>query len=183
MSDDNKLPEPDNIDDTFGLCPECGRYNDCLNVGRSHWFYCHTHKTKWLIGANLFSGWRDEDETIWGANNKRLEEYREVHPVFLEHPAGLAKLATASVNGGDTISANAADPWQALELLGSRLERSNDIEALDGLEAAVAAFAASELSLEQTAVARFLRALLGQLSRRKLTITRSDMEGWIDCPF
>ncbi len=69
---------------------------------------------------------------------------------FLEHPAGLAKLATASVNGNDTISTSAADPWQALELLGSRLERSNDIEALDGLEAAVAAFAASELRARKT---------------------------------
>ncbi len=49
----------------FGYCPECGplRYRDrCLNIGRAHWYYCEEHLVRWCVGANLFSGWRDETE-------------------------------------------------------------------------------------------------------------------------
>jgi hypothetical protein len=47
-------------DDFFGVCPECGRCEGRANVGRSHWFYCTEHKTKWLVGSNLFSDWREQ---------------------------------------------------------------------------------------------------------------------------
>jgi hypothetical protein len=51
-------------DDTgyFGLCPTCHKTDGYLNVGRSHWFVCDEHRTKWCAGANLFSSWREETE-------------------------------------------------------------------------------------------------------------------------
>ncbi len=49
-------------DDYFGVCPECGDYDGYANVGRSHWFYCTKHKTKWCVGSNLFSDWREQTQ-------------------------------------------------------------------------------------------------------------------------
>ena len=65
----------------FGGCPTCGDNDGCLNVGRNHWYVCHLCRTKWLVGSNLFSGWRDEDETIWRRTWARIADYREVVPV------------------------------------------------------------------------------------------------------
>jgi hypothetical protein len=44
----------------FGTCPICHKTDGYLNVGNDHWFLCHTHKTKWAFGANLFSSCMDE---------------------------------------------------------------------------------------------------------------------------
>jgi hypothetical protein len=44
----------------FGGCPKCGRSDGLYNQYDVHWFVCHTHKVRWTIGANIFSGWRDE---------------------------------------------------------------------------------------------------------------------------
>ena len=69
-------------DDYFGGCPYCGANDGYMNVEREHWFICNRHKTKWLIGSNLFSGWKDEDETEWTRNEYRLENYMEVEPIL-----------------------------------------------------------------------------------------------------
>lgn len=86
MSNVIEFPKPHQLehepDDHFGGCPECGGYDDVLNIGRDHWFLCSKHKTKWCFGSNIFSSWRDEDERVWRANWQRLEEYREVRPVY-----------------------------------------------------------------------------------------------------
>jgi hypothetical protein len=58
--------------DYFGVCPHCGKNDGYLNVGKGHWFFCKEHRLKWLIGANLFSSWRDQTE----AEQRRL--YDEV---------------------------------------------------------------------------------------------------------
>ena len=68
-------------DEYFGGCPQCGRNDGYMNIGREHWFVCNRHKTKWLIGSNLFSGWKDEDEGVWTRNEYRLENYMEVEPI------------------------------------------------------------------------------------------------------
>ena len=65
----------------FGGCPECGRTKGYMNVGRSQWFVCDTHRTRWCVGMNLFSSWRDESEDEWRRNAVRLEGYREVEPL------------------------------------------------------------------------------------------------------
>jgi hypothetical protein len=70
---DNKV-----VTNFFGGCPHCGRGDDYLNVGRSHWFVCREHKVKWLAGSNLFSSWREETEEDWRRNAATLAEYREV---------------------------------------------------------------------------------------------------------
>lgn len=62
----------------FGVCPECGGSNGHLNIGSSHWYHCHRHKTKWCVGANLFSDWRYENDEIWRQNYDHLADYREV---------------------------------------------------------------------------------------------------------
>ena len=65
----------------FGGCPECGDQDGYVNVGRSHWIVCDPHRTKWWVGENLFSSWRDEDEETWRKNKVMLAGYREVEPV------------------------------------------------------------------------------------------------------
>ena len=68
-------------DEYFGGCPHCGKNDELMNVGREHWFVCNRHKTKWRIGSNLFSGWKDEDEAVWTRNEYRLERFMEVEPI------------------------------------------------------------------------------------------------------
>lgn len=70
----------------FGGCPECGGEDGFLNVGREHWFVCARHRTKWFVGGNLFSGWRDEPEEAWQENASRLSGYREVLPITSRRP-------------------------------------------------------------------------------------------------
>ena len=62
----------------FGACPVCGCYDAYLNIYKAHWFYCDTHRVKWCIGWNLFSGWRYEDEAVWQENADYLADYRDV---------------------------------------------------------------------------------------------------------
>lgn len=61
-------------------CPECERTDGYLNIGANHWGLCDQHKTCWAIGCNLFSGWQEEDEERWRANEELLQEYEEVEP-------------------------------------------------------------------------------------------------------
>jgi hypothetical protein len=71
------------VDDYFGGCPSCGRNDGCLNVYKDHWFICHKHKMRWSPGSNLFSGWREETEATWAANDALLSGYHEVTPIMV----------------------------------------------------------------------------------------------------
>jgi hypothetical protein len=95
------------------------------------------------------------------------------------------------IDDANTNDTDVTDPWQVLERLGYGMEGTADIKALDGLEAAVAAFAGPSPTFEHNAVSRFLRALLDQLcdqavrtARRALAarITQECAEplGWLD---
>lgn len=75
---------PDEHIDYFGGCPECGHCDSCLNVGRDHFNVCHEHKKSWCIGSNLFSGWKDEDESIWLPNRMLLMTYEAAKPIHNE---------------------------------------------------------------------------------------------------
>lgn len=68
----------------MGCCPQCGDTDGFLNIGRNHIGRCDTHKTAWSIGSNLFSAWRDEDESIWRANADKLADYEEVEPIHFK---------------------------------------------------------------------------------------------------
>ena len=61
----------------FGHCSFHGHKNYYLNIGRTHWMVCDECKIKWLIGENLFSSWREENETIWKKNAERIRNYKE----------------------------------------------------------------------------------------------------------
>lgn len=82
---DDDVPELTNersSEPRFGLCPECGFTDGYVNVGRSHWFLCDVHKTRWIGGANIFSSWRDESEEDWERNVDKLSGYRRVDPLW-----------------------------------------------------------------------------------------------------
>ena len=71
-------------DEYFGGCPQCGKSDGYLNVSRSHIGVCHEHRTKWPIGANLFSSWKDETEEDWRRNADKLTDYSKVDPIYPE---------------------------------------------------------------------------------------------------
>lgn len=48
--------------DILGGCSDCGDVDGYVNAGRTHRAYCLAHKTSWIVGSNLFSGWQDETE-------------------------------------------------------------------------------------------------------------------------
>ena len=66
----------------FGGCPHCGANDGYMNVEREHWCVCDKHKTKWRIGSNLFSDWKDEDPAVWTQNEYRLGGYMVVKPIY-----------------------------------------------------------------------------------------------------
>ena len=68
----------------FGGRPECGQSDDHVNVRRSHWGICGAHRTKWPIGANMFSSWHDETEDVWKRNSETLAGYADVDPIYAE---------------------------------------------------------------------------------------------------
>jgi hypothetical protein len=60
------------VNHNFGVCPICHRTSDYLNVGNDHWFVCNEHKTKWVIGANLFSSCMDETPEQQRAEQEKI---------------------------------------------------------------------------------------------------------------
>ena len=72
------------VEDYFGGCPECGKLDNVLNVGRDHWAVCHTHMAKWNFGNGLLSSWRTENEDIWRANFELIDGYTEVDAPALD---------------------------------------------------------------------------------------------------
>jgi hypothetical protein len=74
---------PCNADNHYwGVCPTCHRTDGYINAGRTHIFFCREHRTRWIIGANLFSSWRDETEDEQRALYDQLEmgKFEEVEP-------------------------------------------------------------------------------------------------------
>jgi len=78
----------------FGACPVCGESDGCLNLGRDHWFYCDQHRTRWWIGSNLFSGWRDEDEETRAWAAEKAGAFRIVAQMPWEDPDGTGEGST-----------------------------------------------------------------------------------------
>ena len=66
----------------FGGCPACGSGGNMANIGRDHWAACPVHMTKWWIGSNLFSSWREEKQADWDRNARELSGYVEVQPIY-----------------------------------------------------------------------------------------------------
>ncbi len=68
----------------FGVCPICHRTDGYLNVRNDHWFVCNEHKTKWVIGANLFSSCMDETPEQQRAEQEGIgfASYEKVKPYY-----------------------------------------------------------------------------------------------------
>lgn len=66
----------------FGACPVCEQSDGYMNVGRHHYFVCHTHRKKWCAGSNLLSGWREEPASVHEENAAQLEAYEKVEPIY-----------------------------------------------------------------------------------------------------
>jgi hypothetical protein len=49
-----------------------------FNIGRGHWAVCDTCRKYVLIGPNLWSSWRSENEAVWRANHESTRGYRKV---------------------------------------------------------------------------------------------------------
>jgi hypothetical protein len=60
-------------------CPECGQEMDHYrNVGRDHFGVCLSCNVIFLVGSNLFSSWKEEDESTWADNKKYLSQFKLV---------------------------------------------------------------------------------------------------------
>jgi hypothetical protein len=92
------FPNEGSRNDYFGVCPICQRQNGMLNDGPDHWFVCNTHKTKWRVGSNLFSGWQHlTDEQLFGQRDK-LTRYRAVKEFHPMKPAPTAQEQATTTN-------------------------------------------------------------------------------------
>ena len=84
----------------YGRCPRCLKCADrWMNVYKDHWLTCSDCMTKWTIGSNLFSSWREENERKWRENLYRLAGYQEVTPVSL--PDDLDDAGNTSLDDGE----------------------------------------------------------------------------------
>jgi hypothetical protein len=74
------------IDGYWGLCPICKKTDGYLNIGRNHWFMCLEHRTRWCIGSNLFSSWRDETEAEQRRECEKIafDTFKDVKPFYPE---------------------------------------------------------------------------------------------------
>jgi hypothetical protein len=77
----NQMTDTKVFNDYFGGCPECGGNHGCVSIGRDHWIVCHDHKTKWWIGSNLFSTWRDLSPAEHRWHERVLASYTKVQPL------------------------------------------------------------------------------------------------------
>jgi ribosomal protein S27AE len=110
---DNKVT----TDNYFGGCPQCGE-SLCVNVRKSHYGICETHKVFWPIGSGLFSSWQEENEEIWRKNIEMLKGFTEVEPI---RPA---------IELGDTQYFDLTEPGDDVEALNvERCEREGKLPA------------------------------------------------------
>jgi hypothetical protein len=79
---------PDDLDDHFGLCPECHQAEGFVNAGKAHFVFCKVHRLFWFVGANLFSSWKEQTEEeqrkIW--QDVGMDHFDEVEPFFYPRP-------------------------------------------------------------------------------------------------
>jgi hypothetical protein len=80
-------------------CPECGLWDGALYIGKGEWTYCLEHRTVWIDGSNLTSGWQRQTEDEQRAEYERigLGDFRHVRerempdqpPVLIEQDADI----------------------------------------------------------------------------------------------
>ena len=55
-----------------------GHKTRLFNIGRGHYVACDKCRSYVSVGANLMSGWRQENRDIWQGNYDSIEGYKEV---------------------------------------------------------------------------------------------------------
>lgn len=55
-----------------------GHETRLFNIGRSHYVACDRCRKYIFVGANLMSGWRQENKGIWQKNADSIKGYREI---------------------------------------------------------------------------------------------------------
>ncbi len=70
------------MSDYFGSCPVCGAEGEYRNIYKNHFFFCEEHRMVWSAGCNLFSSWREEDETDWREAWEQLKDYRACRTIL-----------------------------------------------------------------------------------------------------
>ncbi len=65
-------------DSYWGFCPICHDHDGYVSVGPDHWFVCRAHRTRWWIGSNPFSCWKELSDLDHERNAAQLAGYREV---------------------------------------------------------------------------------------------------------
>lgn len=53
-----------------------GHRTRLFNIGRGHFVACDVCRSYVFVGANLMSGWRQEDARLWHKNYSRVKRYR-----------------------------------------------------------------------------------------------------------
>ena len=86
---DPRSSDQDDAAGYFGDCPICHKNDDYLNVGNDHWFICTEHKTKWCIGANLFSSSMDETAEQQRQEQEQMgfDSFEVVEPFYPTPPS------------------------------------------------------------------------------------------------
>ena len=79
------LPDLDlaSIPDSFGVCPLCGKHDECVNLGDYHWYICKAHQFRWCVEHNRFVPEVYEDSESHQENWERIRKYRIVEPLRL----------------------------------------------------------------------------------------------------
>jgi hypothetical protein len=67
--------------DDFGRCPQCGGYDEILDLASEHWVVCHIHKAKWRYGIGIFDDWGNQSVLELIANQTTLAGYERVTPI------------------------------------------------------------------------------------------------------
>jgi hypothetical protein len=84
--EEQEMEDEQEVEDSgyFGLCPLCKKTDGYLNIGRNHWYTCHEHQVRWLIGENVFSDWRDETESEQRRRCKEIgfDSFMDVEPFY-----------------------------------------------------------------------------------------------------
>lgn len=143
----------------FGTCPECHETDGYISVGRGHWFYCSTHRTRWFVGENLFDSWKHETEEEQRARYDELgfDTFRDVAAF---HPA---TENTAHARDLIDMAEFETDPLRPAE----RRAVLAYVEAIEGIEDTVAMVNGEALAFDVVgdtpdAQARETRRLIGE---------------------
>jgi hypothetical protein len=105
------------FDQRWGSCPECHGNNGYINNGNNHWFLCNEHKTKWCIGANLFSSCmsetleqqRAEQEKIGFDSYTAVEPYHAVSEPWVDDDPNAEDMSLENIDELDLLDSDVKD--------------------------------------------------------------------------